>query len=82
MLKWKRFWLILLIPSHAVLGADAPPTNTLAPDERLGGWTLLFDGRTMNGWDDPRAKTPPGDAWTIEDGRMPGLRNRFRIPDS
>ena len=22
----------------------------------------------MNGWDDPRLKTPPGDAWTIEDG--------------
>ena len=22
----------------------------------------------MNGWDDPRLKTPPGDAWSIEDG--------------
>ena len=32
------------------------------------GWTQLFDGKTMSGWDDPRLKTPPGDAWTIEDG--------------
>lgn len=42
--------------------------NTLTADGRTGGWTLLFDGSTMNGWDDPRLKTPPGDAWTIEDG--------------
>ena len=31
-------------------------------------WIVLFDGKTMNGWVDPRQKTPPGDAWTIEDG--------------
>jgi hypothetical protein len=45
-------------------GAD----NTLSPEERQAGWILLFDGQTMNNWDDPRLKTPPGDAWTIEDG--------------
>src|SRR5580700_5583041 len=32
------------------------------------GWVVLFDGKTMAGWEDPRKKTPPGDAWTIEDG--------------
>jgi len=32
------------------------------------GWITLFDGKTMNHWVDPRQKTPPGDAWTIEDG--------------
>jgi Domain of Unknown Function (DUF1080) len=48
--------------------ADRQTPNTLTADERTGGWTLLFDGSTMNGWDDPRLKTPPGDAWTIEDG--------------
>jgi Domain of Unknown Function (DUF1080) len=31
-------------------------------------WITLFDGKTMNHWVDPRQKTPPGDAWTIEDG--------------
>jgi len=32
------------------------------------GWIVLFDGKSMNHWVDPRQKTPPGDAWTIEDG--------------
>jgi hypothetical protein len=32
------------------------------------GWTVLFDGKTMNNWEDPRQKVPPGDAWTIDDG--------------
>ena len=68
MLTSQPFWLIFLIAPYAALGVGAPPPNTLTPDEKLAGWTLLFDGRTMNGWDDPRAKTPPGDAWTIEDG--------------
>lgn len=49
--------------------ADGPlPPNTLTAAEMHDGWTLLFDGKTMAGWDDPRLKTPPGDAWTIEDG--------------
>jgi len=40
----------------------------LTPDEQKVGWVLLFDGTTMNGWDDPRLKAPAGDAWTTEDG--------------
>jgi hypothetical protein len=43
-------------------------TNQLTPQEKASGWILLFDGKTMNGWVDPREKNPPGDAWTIEDG--------------
>ncbi len=46
--------------------ADAP-LNTLTPAERKAGWVLLFDGKSMDGWVDPRTKTPPGDAWTIDD---------------
>jgi hypothetical protein len=45
-------------------GAD----NTLSPSEKKDGWKLLFDGRTMTGWQDPGKKVQPGDAWTIEDG--------------
>lgn len=36
--------------------------------DRGAGWKTLFDGKTMQGWVDPRTKTPPGDAWSIEDG--------------
>ncbi len=42
--------------------------NSLTPQEKAEGWTLLFDGKSMKGWVDPRTKNPPGDAWTIEDG--------------
>jgi len=48
--------------------ADLQSPNTLTRDEMRGGWVLLFDGRTVNGWDDPRLKTPPGNAWDIEEG--------------
>ncbi len=39
------------------------------------GWVSLFDGKTMAGWDDPRQKTPPGDAWTIDDGCLKANRS-------
>ena len=50
-------------------------SNILTPEERRAGWILLFDGRSMNGWDDPRLKTPPGDAWSIEDGCLKAHAN-------
>jgi hypothetical protein len=59
-------WAGLLLLASAAAADQAP--NTLSPEEARAGWTLLFDGRSMDRWDDPRSKTPPGDAWTIEDG--------------
>jgi len=55
--------------------ADLQSPNILTQEEKLAGWVLLFDGRTMNGWDDPRLKTPPGDAWSIEDGCLKAHAN-------
>jgi len=69
-MKSQKFAFPRLLCAAAICTAlchAAPPPNTLTPEERAAGWTLLFDGKTMNGWDDPRMKTPPGDAWTIED---------------
>jgi hypothetical protein len=64
-------WIRVLSAIVSVLACcaagDRPP-NALTAGEKSHGWTLLFDGKTMDGWDDPRLKTPPGDAWTIEDG--------------
>jgi len=57
------------------LGAQAPagrgPTpahNILTPEEAAAGWVLLFDSKSMRGWDDPGGRNPPGDSWSIEDG--------------
>ncbi len=61
-----RYWFSVtaLLLSTGAQGA----TNTLAPEEKSAGWVLLFDGKSMKGWEDPRQKAPPGDAWIIEDG--------------
>ncbi|MGQ9633238.1 MAG: 3-keto-disaccharide hydrolase [Bryobacteraceae bacterium] len=66
-------WLTAAVLLSSAFAAD----NRLSPEEAKAGWVLLFDGRTMKGWRDPAARTPPGDAWTIEDGCLttrPGAR--------
>ncbi len=45
------------------------------------GWVSLFDGKTMAGWDDPRQKSPAGDAWTIDDGCLKATRHPHIIED-
>ena len=34
------------------------------------GWVPLFNGKTMDHWNDPRKMTPPGDSWTVQDGAL------------
>src|SRR5437867_378551 len=56
--KVKNYW----IPSAALLislGANAE-VNKLTREEKSAGWILLFDGKSKQGWVDPRQKTPPG----------------------
>ncbi len=55
------------IAAAAAMVAIGANGQTLTPQEKSAGWVLLFDGRSMNGWVDPRQQTPPGDAWAIED---------------
>ena len=56
-----------LIPAF---GQESSAPNTLTAAEKKAGWILLFDGKSMHGWEDPRQRNPPGDAWTIEDGAL------------
>ncbi len=46
---------------------QAQTLNQLSPAEKAAGWKLLFDGKTFQNWADPTKKSPPGDAWSIED---------------
>lgn len=38
---------LMLTLTAGLFGAD----NVLTPREKAGGWVLLFDGKTLNGWD-------------------------------
>jgi hypothetical protein len=42
-----------------VLARDEGSPNTLTAKERAGGWRLLFDGKTTNGWRGYRQQTIP-----------------------
>jgi len=71
-----RIAIVTLLVTSAVCAQD----NQLTPAEKSAGWKLLFNGKDMAGWDDPRQKTPPGDAWTLEDGCLKA-RARARITE-
>jgi len=66
-----RIAIVTLILAGALCAQD----NQLTPAEKSDGWKLLFNGKDMSGWDDPRQKTPAGDAWTLEDGCLKAHAN-------
>ena len=65
-----RFSLLLPLLVFCMAPADAQSpaggaSNTLTPAESKAGWTLLFDGRSLSGWN------PTGDVdWKVEDGTI------------
>jgi hypothetical protein len=44
------------------------PDNTLSAKEKKHGWILLFDGKTSNGWMNPKTRKFPENGWEIKDG--------------
>jgi cytochrome c len=49
--------------------ADPTPPNHLSEEEVAGGWRLLFDGKSFDGWH-RYGNQPVGSAWIIEDGAI------------
>ena len=58
---------VTLVSANSALAGDP---NTLAGDEKRQGFVLLFDGKTLDGWD--------GDLrlWQVEDGAIVGSSDR------
>jgi cytochrome c len=46
-----------------------PADNTLSEKEKAAGWTLLFDGKSINGWHN-YGKTTIGKSWVIADNAL------------
>lgn len=60
------FSYLLTLTSEAMCRADEVPTG-LTEGEKRGGWKMLFDGKTSNGWRNYRAEKL-GDSWAVKDG--------------
>src|ERR1035438_2161816 len=75
-----RFMNRLALVTAMLAGALAAQENQLTDAEKSVGWKLLFNGRDMSGWVDPRQKTPAGDAWTLEDGCLKA-RSKAKITE-
>ena len=52
--------------SHAQTGKKME--NALTPAEKKGGWTLLFDGKSLNGW--RIYKNGPNSSWKVANGTL------------
>jgi hypothetical protein len=68
--------LLVLISTATVLGAcssakmaTSTEPNTLTEKERKDGWTLLFDGKTTNGWHTYNRDTVSRN-WKVIDGTL------------
>ena len=64
-----------LLVAVALSGNAAERHNTLTAEEKAAGWKLLFDGKSMKGWEDPSQEKPPGDGWIVADGCLKTVPN-------
>jgi hypothetical protein len=62
--------LLIAAGSAAVqtAGPQNGPTNRLTPEEQRAGWTLLFDGHSLDGWRAYKSPDATGSRWKVEDG--------------
>lgn len=63
--------ILLLLPAMFSCNKKEQAMNTLTQAEKEGGWKLLFDGKTTDGWRSFRKEGVSG--WTVENGTLKGL---------
>ena len=60
-------WMAGIVLVACAAGAAEP--NTLTAQEQKAGWVLLFDGKSLDGWQG-LAKPEIGAGWTVADGTL------------
>ena len=71
-----RFHLIFYFSLLSITACAADATLTEA--QQRGGWQLIFDGKTTDGWRNYR-QDQPGSGWIVEDGAL--VRGSARAGD-
>src|SRR5882672_9876094 len=61
----------ILLTGRSSIFASAP--NQLTEEEKAGGWKLLFDGNSTQGWHSFKKETFPAKGWDIQNGWLHGL---------
>ncbi len=69
-MRTKAIQLVLALWAAGLVGAQDKP-NMLTPKESAEGWTLLFDGKSLEGWEShPTFAAPATGEWSVEDGTI------------
>lgn len=50
--------------------SSSSPANTLTQEQKEDGWTLLFDGKTTNGWREVWGTHFPDENWVVRNGTL------------
>ena len=61
---------LLFATCFTVVFSTTAQHNSLTEAEKAAGWTLLFDGKTIEGWVLYGTDDPPGPGWMVEDGTL------------
>jgi Domain of Unknown Function (DUF1080) len=73
MIRWTSALVILSVgigcAVHATSAADEEPINHLTEQDKIAGWTLLFDGKSFDGWHNFK-EHGVGPGWQIRDGLL------------
>jgi hypothetical protein len=64
----KHIAMISILAAGMVSQLNAAALNELTDAEKQSGWTLLFDGKTTQGWRNFRKSSFPEKGWVVENG--------------
>jgi hypothetical protein len=77
--SWKNIRICTTNVAQYQTHSDAPEinlvANSISPSEANDGWTLLWDGKTTEGWRGAKINAFPQKGWAIENGLLKVLKS-------